>query len=38
LLLKHETNDQDATRPVRLSIEARLKSGLDAPVRPEPTQ
>jgi hypothetical protein len=25
LLLKHDTNEQDATRPVRLSLEARLK-------------
>jgi hypothetical protein len=38
LLFKHETNDQDATRPVRLTIEARLRPGLDAPVRPKPTQ
>lgn len=26
VLLKHETNEQDATRPIRLSLEARLKS------------
>lgn len=26
LLLKHETNEQDATRPMRLSLDARLKS------------
>jgi hypothetical protein len=25
VLLKHETNEQDATRPVRLSVDARLK-------------
>jgi len=26
VLLKHETNEQDATRPMRLSLDARLKS------------
>ena len=25
-LLKHETNDQDATKPLRLSLDIRLKS------------
>lgn len=32
VLIKHETNDQDVTRPVRLSVQARLKSPV--PIRP----
>jgi hypothetical protein len=31
VLLKHETNEQDASRPVRLSLDLRLKRKADAP-------
>lgn len=35
VLIKHETNDQDSTRPVRLSMDARLRAPNGSPVKPE---